>query len=116
MVLTIVIAALFSLLVALGSIVRIIGAVGNDQLNTYFEDTLIENLEPFIREIGDNPTGGISISDDIFNEVALELDIRELQVEFFDFSGGQMVNFHGRFKNIFIQSTGINLKFVTAIN
>ena len=104
MVLTIVIAALFSLLVALGSIVQIIGAVGNDQLNTYFEDSLIENLEPFIREIGDNPTGGICISDDIFNEVALELDIRELEVEFFDFSGGEMVNFHGRFKIRFKKS------------
>ena len=116
MVLTIVIAALFSLLVAFGSILRIIGAVGNDQLNTFFEDSLIENLEPFTREIGDNPLGGISISDDIFNEVALQLDVRELEVEFFDFSGGEMVNFHGRFKISFIQSTGDKSKFLTTID
>jgi hypothetical protein len=116
MVLTIVIAALFSLLLALGSIVRIMGAVGNDQLNTFFEDSLIENMEPFIRDIGDNPNGGISISDDIFIDVAIELDIRELEVEFFDFSGGEMVNFHGRFKISFIQSIGNNSKFLTAIN
>ncbi|CBY34301.1 unnamed protein product [Oikopleura dioica] len=91
MVLTIVIASLFALLFAIGSIVRIIGAVGNEQLNSYFEDSLIENLEPFIREIGSNPD-----ADDIFNDVALELDIRALGVEFFDFSGGEMVNFHNK--------------------
>ena len=98
MVLTIVIASLFALIFAIGSIVRIIGAVGNEQLNTYFEDFLIENLEPFVREIASNPDAGISISDDMFNDVALELDIRALEVEFFDFSGGEMVNFHVRFK------------------
>ena len=96
MVLTILIAALFSLLVALGSVVRIIGEVGNEQLNTYFEDNLISSMDVFLREVEESmdSLGGISISDDIFQDARLELDVRALEVEFFDFSGGEMVNFH----------------------
>ena len=100
MVATVVLAALFGLMVALGSAVRILGAVGNEQLNYFVEDTLVEEMEPFIRDIGSfgQLNGGISVSDDVF-QVSVEIDITKLEVEFFDFSG-EMTSFHGRFLNI----------------
>ena len=93
MCLSIVLASLFGLMVALGSAIRIFGTVGNDRLDNYFDSEIIFYLENFLQNIPENHDH--FDMDELFEDISVELDVDLLEEEFFDWEG-KRANFHVR--------------------